>query len=118
MAAPITNGFKEIALNKPDTFDGNREKFREFLQTVEIYMDVNHEIYKSDLVKLAFVLSFMNSGPAATWKYQFIKEKLRLPNPANPNNKPGQYADFRKDLIDAFLMVDSVDDVLDTLWAL
>ena len=76
MAAPTFNGTKEIALNKPNSFNGDREKFKEFLRSVEVYMDVNHEVYRNDLIKIAFVLSFMNSGPAATWKYQFIDEKL------------------------------------------
>ena len=45
MAAPVPNRAKEIALNKPNSFGGNREKFKEFLQSVEVYMDVNHEVY-------------------------------------------------------------------------
>ena len=118
MAAPISNGTKEIALNKPDAFNGDREKFKEFLQLVEVYMDVNHEVYRNDLIKIAFILSFMNSGLAATWKYQFIDEKLKQPPPANPNDKLGQYANFRKELIDAFSMFDSVGDALDELRAL
>ena len=69
MATSIFNGAKEIALNKPNSFNGDREKFKEFLQSVEVYMDVNHEVYRSNLIKIAFVLLFMNSGPAATWKY-------------------------------------------------
>ena len=115
MVAPVTNGTKEIALNKPDTYNGNRENFKKFLQDIEIYMDVNHEVYWNDLIKIAFVLSFMNSGPAATWKYQFVEEKNKLPPPTNPNDKLGQYANFRKDLVTAFLMFDSVGDALDTL---
>ena len=115
MATPVTNGTKEITLNKPDAYDGNRENFKKFLQDVEIYMDVNHEVYRNDLIKIAFVLSFMNSGPAATWKYQFVKEKNKLPPPTNPNGKLGQYANFRKDLVTAFSMFDSVGDALDTL---
>ena len=118
MALPITNGAKEIALNKPEPFNGDREKFKEFLQLVEVYMDMNHKVYKSNLIKIAFVLSFMNSGPAVTWKYQFIDEKLKQPPPANPNDKLRQYANFRKKLIDAFLMFDSVGNALDKLWAL
>ena len=118
MAAPVSNGAKEIALNKPNPFNGDREKFKEFLQLVEVYMDINHEVYHSDLIKIAFVLSFMNSGPATTWKYQFIDEKLKLPLPANPNNKHRQYANFRKDLVSAFSMFDYVGDTLDELWAM
>ena len=81
-------------------------------------MDVNHEVYQNDLIKIAFILLFMNSGPAATWKYQFIDEKLKQPPPANPNNKLRQYANFRKDLVNAFSMCDSVGDALDKLQAL
>ena len=118
MAAPTSNRTKEIALNKPDSFNGDREKSKEFLQSVEVYMDVNHEVYRNDLIKITFVLSFMNSGPAATWKYQFIDEKLKQPPPTNPNDKLRQYANFRKELIDAFLMFDSVGNALDKLRAL
>ena len=99
MAAPVTNGTKEITLNKLDAYDSNRENFKKFLQDVEIYMDVNHEVYQNDLIKIAFVLSFMNSGLAATWKYQFVKEKNKLPPPTNPNDKLGQYTNFQKDLV-------------------
>ena len=53
MAAPVFNGAKEIALNKPDLFNGDREKFKQFLQSVEVYMDVNHEVYRSDLIRIA-----------------------------------------------------------------
>ena len=60
----------------------------------------------------------MNSRLATTWKYQFIDEKLKLPPPADPNDKLRQYANFRKDLVSAFSMFDSVGDVLDELWAL
>ena len=118
MAAPTSNRTKEIALNKPNSFNGDREKSKGFLQSVEVYMDVNHEVYQNDLIKIAFILSFMNSGWAATWKYQFIDEKLKQPPPANPNDKLGQYANFRKELIDAFSMFDSVGDTLDKLQAL
>ena len=118
MALPVSNRAKEIALNKPEPFNGDWEKVKEFLQSVEVYMDVNHEVYKSDLIKIAFILSFMSSGPAVTWKYQFIDDKLKQPPPANPNDKLGQYANFRKDLIDAFSMFDSVGDTLDELWVL
>ena len=54
MAAPTSNGAKEIALNKSDLFNGDRDKFKEFLQSVEVYMDVNHEVYQNDLIKIAF----------------------------------------------------------------
>ena len=118
MATPTSNGTKEIALKKPNAFNGDRENFKEFLQSVEVYMDVNHEVYQNALIKIAFILSFMNSGPAATWKYQFIDEKLKQPPPTNPNDELRQYANSRKELVNAFSMFDSVGDALNKLWAL
>jgi Domain of unknown function (DUF4939) len=118
MAQPTTNGAKELNLNKPETFDGNRNNFKDFLQTVEVYMDVNHETYNSDLRKIAFVLSFMTAGATSTWKAQFIDEAYARPTPANPNDRLGTYAQFRKDLTEAFSMFDSVGDALDELRSL
>jgi hypothetical protein len=54
-------------------------------------MDVNHETYNNDLRKIAFVLSFMTTGSAATWKAQFIEEAYAKPTPANPNDRLGTY---------------------------
>ena len=66
MATPISNRAKQIALNKPNSFNGDRKKFKEFLQSVEVYMDMNHKVYRTDLIKIAFVLSFMNSRPTSS----------------------------------------------------
>jgi Domain of unknown function (DUF4939)/Zinc knuckle len=116
--APSTNGAKELNLNKPEAFDGNRNNFKDFLQTVEVYMDVNHETYNNNLRKIAFVLSFMTAGAASTWKAQFIDEAYSQPTPASPNDKLGTYAQFRKDLTEAFAMFDLVGDALDELRSL
>jgi hypothetical protein len=117
MAQP-TNRPKELNLNKPKAFNSNQDGFKEFLQNVEVYMDVNHEMYNNNLRKIAFVLSFMTTGSAATWKAQFIKEAYAKPAPANPNDRLGTYTQFRKDLIEAFSMFDSVGDALDELRSL
>jgi Retrotransposon gag protein len=119
MAQPIpTNSSKKINLNKHDTFDGNREGFNKFLQdNVEVYMDVNHETYNNNLRKIVFILSFMTTGAAATWKAQSIEEAYAKPISANPNNSLGTYTMFRKELIKAFSMFD-FGDALDKLRSL
>jgi Domain of unknown function (DUF4939) len=117
MAQPV-NRTKELNLNKPKAFNGNRDSFKEFLQNVEVYMDVNHEMYNNDLRKIVFVLSFMTTGSAATWKAQFIKEPYAKPAPANPNDRLGTYTQFGKNLIEAFSMFDSVGNALDELRSL
>jgi Retrotransposon gag protein len=81
-------------------------------------MDVNHKTYNTDLRKIAFVLSFMAAGSAATWKTQFIEAAYARPAPANPNDRLGTYTQFRKDLMEAFSMFDSVGDALDELRSL
>jgi Retrotransposon gag protein len=81
-------------------------------------MDVNNETYNNDLKKIAFVLSFMASESVATWKTQFIDEAYARPTPANPNDQLGTYVQFRKDLMEAFSMFDSVGDTLDELRSL
>ena len=43
---------------------------------------------------------------------------MKLPPSTNPNDKLRQYANFRKDLVSAFSMFDSVGDALDKLRAL
>jgi Ty3 transposon capsid-like protein len=117
MAQP-TNSSKELNLNKPNIFDGDQEKFKKFLEDIKVYMDVNHKVYNTDLRRIAFVLSFMTAGAAATWKAQFIDEANTGPTPTNPNDKLGAYATFRKEPIDAFLMFNSIGDALNKLWAL
>jgi Retrotransposon gag protein len=81
-------------------------------------MDVNHKTYNNDLRKIAFVLSFMATGSVATWKTQFIEEAYARPAPPNPNNRLGTYTQFRKDLMEAFSMFNSVGDALDKLRSL
>jgi Ty3 transposon capsid-like protein len=117
MAQPA-NGSKELNLNKPKAFNGNQDGFKEFLQNVKVYMDVNHEMYNNDLRKIVFVLSFITTGSAATWKAQFIEEAYAKPASANPNDRLGTYTQFRKDLIEAFSMFDSVGNALDKLQSL
>jgi Ty3 transposon capsid-like protein len=116
--AQATNGIKELNLNKPEAFDGNQNNFKDFLQNIEVYMDVNHETYNSDLRKIAFVLPFMTAGAASTWKAQFIDKAYAKSTPVNPNDRLGTYGQFRKDLTEAFSMFDSVGDALNELKSL
>jgi Retrotransposon gag protein len=53
-----------------------------------------------------------------TWKTQFIEEAYARPAPPNPNDRLGTYTQFRKDLMEAFSMFDSVGDALDKLQSL
>ena len=65
--APNGNGSKEIALNKPSNYDGDRHKLDNFLHQTRTYLQVNDRIYDSSLKKIAFVLSLCTSGTAQTF---------------------------------------------------
>jgi Domain of unknown function (DUF4939) len=77
MAQPIpSNGLKELNLNKPDTFNGDREEFKKFLQDVEVYMDVNHKTYNNDLRKITFILSFITPGSVQLIKLEILLKTI------------------------------------------
>jgi Retrotransposon gag protein len=74
--------------------------------------------YNNDLRKIVFILSFMATESAATWKAQFIEEAYARPAPTNPYDRLGMYTQFRKNLMEAFSMFDSVENALDELQSL
>ena len=72
-ASQSQNG-KELAINKPKAFDGDRSKFKQFMQSMELYLTINKHIYQNDDQKIAFVLSYMTEKEAAAWKEQIINQ--------------------------------------------
>src|SRR5271154_6479227 len=63
---------REIAINKPITFDGDRQKIRSFLQQCTGYLQLNRHIYDTDEAKIAFILSFLNEGEAYKWREAYL----------------------------------------------
>jgi hypothetical protein len=50
---------KEVKLNLPKPFDRERENLQKFIQDGELYLIINKEIYKDDIKKIRFFLSFI-----------------------------------------------------------
>ena len=76
-------------------------------------MDVNAKIYKNNMTKIAFVLSFIHEGDAS-WKEQFIEEVTST----SPHDY-GTWTNFEKKLKAAFQPFDALGDALEeikTLW--
>jgi len=67
-------------MNMPKEFSGNRDDFKQWMMSCQMYIAGNHKVYPTDFDKINFVLSFMNSGKAATWNEQFIEEQPNLEN--------------------------------------
>ena len=65
---------KEVGISKPSSFNGDRRRVKEFIQECNVYLDINENIYKTDKLKVAFVLSLMNEKEAHQWKVHFINK--------------------------------------------
>ena len=86
----------EIKLNQPKPFTGKQEDLKKFLQDTNLYLLVNSKVYDTDIKKIAFALSFMNEGDAASWKEQLLEDAMAL-----PTFDLGTWAQFKKDLNNA-----------------
>jgi hypothetical protein len=110
MANP-TNGTKELAINRPTTFHGDRSKVNSFVQECKLYLAINDQIYVSDAAKIAFVLSHMVDKEALQWKEQYITS---ITNAADQIVFP-TYLVFITALKEAFKPVDQTADAMHKL---
>jgi hypothetical protein len=107
------NGRKEVRMNLPSEFDGDRKKYKKFRQAVVLYLSVNRHIYDDDELKIGFILSYMNDKEAAQWREAWIEG----------NTRNGQlwfpaYEDFLGEIDRAFNPTDAVGDAMHKLRAL
>ena len=54
----------ELKLNQPKPFTGKQTEFDDFLQDIELYLDINEDICNTDTKNIGYALSFMNEGDA------------------------------------------------------
>ena len=71
-AAPATlsaasTKITEICIGCPDEYDGKAETAQAWLDSVRLYLLINHGLYYDDDRKIAFALSYMKKGSAAIW---------------------------------------------------
>ena len=89
---------KEIQLNNPKMFDGDRNNLNKFIQSCNAYLELNGDIFNSDKRKILFILSYMTEGTAEAWKEVFMDKK---------NGTYGSYTDFITELKKAFSAADA-----------
>jgi hypothetical protein len=63
---------KEISINKPTAFTGDRRNICGFVQECRGYLQLNKHIYDTDEAKIAFVLSFLTDKEALKWKEAYL----------------------------------------------
>ncbi len=101
---------REIRLNAPPVFDGNRKKFENFLQAVLLYTGLNAHIFNTNELEIGFTLSFLTKKEAAQWHEAWIRRNQA----AGTINYP-TWAVFEVELSVAFRPIDQVGDAMHKL---
>ena len=57
----------EICIGCPDEYDGKAETTQAWMDSIQLYLLINHTLYYDDDRKIAFALSYMKKGSTATW---------------------------------------------------
>ena len=57
----------EICIGCPDEYDGKAETAQAWLDSVQLYLLINHALYYDDDRKIAFALSYMKEESTAIW---------------------------------------------------
>ena len=51
-----TRKVAEMKLSPPKAFTGKRDGLEEFIQKIQVYLDINEEIYDTDKKKIGYIL--------------------------------------------------------------
>jgi len=92
---------KELQINPPKVFDGNRDNFIPFVQDAQVYLSLNDKAYNTDQKKIIYVLSYLNEGMAKTWKEAFLDSVF-----SDENQNYGKFTDFLLNIKGAFSTAD------------
>ena len=57
----------KICIGYPDEYDGKAETAQAWLDSIHLYLLINQALYHNDDRKIAYALSYMKKGSAATW---------------------------------------------------
>src|SRR6202522_745329 len=105
MAPSNSNETKELRINQPTHFTGNRDDLDNFLQDCTLYLTLNRAVYETDEKKIIFMLSYMTKGTARAWKEAFVRDIINT-----QTNDFGSLKQFTVDLKKAFEASDSEGD--------
>ncbi|GLB38036.1 hypothetical protein LshimejAT787_0410870 [Lyophyllum shimeji] len=97
-AQSFTRGGDRLRPAPPDSFDGEREKGRAFINSCDLYMSLTPDAFPDEQTRINWVLSYMKGGRAA----RFAARTLRYPNSHGGVPRFGTYAEFRAQFIVEF----------------
>src|SRR5271168_1185951 len=105
MAPSNPNETKELRINPPTRFTGNRDDLDNFIQDCTLYLTLNRAVYETDEKKIIFMLSYMTEGTARAWKEAFVRDVINT-----QTNDFGSLKQFTANLKRAFEASDSEGD--------
>ena len=97
----MTEVAKELRINPPRVFNGNREDLTAFIQDSRVYLTLNKKAYDTDKKRIIFMLSFMTEGTARAWKEALLAEIFSA-----ATTDFGTFVEFLKKLTGAFTASD------------
>src|SRR6266550_4727158 len=66
-----TPSSKDLRLGKTPLFSGKLEELEDFLNAVELVVQIKADIYSTHAKKIAYALTYMTKGNAELWKRQY-----------------------------------------------
>jgi len=96
---------KEVKMNMPTPFTGDRKKLEEFLIETDMYLTMNEDTYNNNNRQIIFALSFIKGGTAGSWKQSFWTQ-------ARENNNLGTWDKFKRALRESFSAPDKEGDAV------
>ena len=109
-AAPTSSSLRitEICIGCPNEYDGKAETAQAWLDSICLYLLINHALYHDDDRNIAYALSYMKKGSAATWA------KVRRQQ-GFANQSFRTFTDFQSDFEKAFRNVNIQQEAMNWL---
>jgi hypothetical protein len=85
----MANQPTELHYKSPPDFDGNQEKFDQWIAQCGLYLLGNHQLYDDNTKKITFILSCMNTGEANYWMQDYLQHYYNTDDntPVDRHNK-------------------------------
>ena len=98
----------KIRIGCPNEYDGKAETAQAWLDSVRLYLLINHTLYYNDDRKIAFTLSYMKKGSAAIWAEVHCQQGLATLS-------FGMFAQFQQDFENTFVDTNAAREAMNWL---
>ncbi|EGN96638.1 hypothetical protein SERLA73DRAFT_75519 [Serpula lacrymans var. lacrymans S7.3] len=89
------------ALDNLPTFNGDQTKFKNFIEHISLHFKEDPEYFRDEKKKKAFVLSYMKEGTGASFRSEWLEDKMSMTS-ALEQAQYQRWAIFERRLTEAF----------------